>query len=69
MTVVKTVNKVNMSVVDNNVFMFSFKHVADIRRIWDYCHWSCKGEHLILKKYELDWSFNGPNLCCLVRFS
>ena len=43
MTVVKTVNKVNMSIVDNNVFMFSFKHVADIRRIWDYCHWSCKG--------------------------
>ena len=45
--------------VDNNTFMFSFKHVIDVRRAWDCCHWSFKEEHLILKKYEFDWNFNG----------
>ena len=30
-----TTNEVEVSVVDKNVFLFSFKHEVDVRRVWD----------------------------------
>jgi hypothetical protein len=53
-----TTNEVEVSVVDKNVFLFSFKHEVDVRRVWDRRPWSFKGEHLILKKYDPSCSFN-----------
>ena len=53
-----TTNEVEVSVVDKNVFLFSFKHEVDVRRVWDRRPWSFKGEHLILKKYDPSYSFN-----------
>ena len=44
--------------MDKNVFMFTFGHEVDVRRIWDCGPWSFKGEHLILKQYSSDLSFN-----------
>uniref|UniRef100_A0A2N9IMG3 CCHC-type domain-containing protein n=1 Tax=Fagus sylvatica TaxID=28930 RepID=A0A2N9IMG3_FAGSY len=52
-----TIKEVGVAVVDKNIFLFTFNHEVDVRRIWD-CPWSFKGEHLILKKYASDWSFN-----------
>ena len=53
-----TVDEVELSVVDKNIFIFSFKHEADVRRAWDHRPWSIKGEHLILKKFMPDQSLN-----------
>ncbi|KAL0001056.1 hypothetical protein SO802_014837 [Lithocarpus litseifolius] len=50
--------EVEVSVLDRNVFLFSFNHEADVRRAWDRRPWSIKGEHLILKKFRADLSFN-----------
>ena len=30
-----TINEVEVAIVDKNVFMFTFGHEVDIRRIWD----------------------------------
>lgn len=53
-----------VSAVDKNIFMFSFKHEADVRRAWDRRPWTVKGEHLVLKRFspdisvsEVDFSF------------
>jgi hypothetical protein len=51
-------HEVEVSVADRNVFVFTFKHEADIRRAWDRRPWLVKGEHLILKKYNPDLNFN-----------
>ena len=53
-----TINEVEVSVMDKNVFMFSFNHEVDMRRVWDRRPWSFKGDHVILKKYDPDLSFN-----------
>uniref|UniRef100_A0A2N9I2Q1 CCHC-type domain-containing protein n=1 Tax=Fagus sylvatica TaxID=28930 RepID=A0A2N9I2Q1_FAGSY len=53
-----TVNEVDVAGVDKNVFLFTFKHEVDMRKVWDRRHWSFKGKHLILKKYNPDWSLN-----------
>ena len=53
-----TINEVEVATVDRNVFLFTFKHEVDVRRVWDQRPWSFKGEHLILKKHEPDWSFD-----------
>ena len=37
---------VEVNVVDKNVFMFTFKHEADVRKAWDRRPWCIKGEHL-----------------------
>ncbi|KAK9997661.1 hypothetical protein SO802_022347 [Lithocarpus litseifolius] len=50
--------EVEVSVLDRNVFLFSFNHEADVKRAWDRRPWSIKGEHLILKKFRADLSFN-----------
>ena len=44
-----TVNEVDVAVVDKNVFLFSFKHEVDVKRVWDRHPWCFKGEHVILK--------------------
>ena len=58
------INDVEVSAVDKNIFMFSFKHEADVRRAWDRRPWTVKGEHLVLKRFspdisvlEVDFSF------------
>jgi hypothetical protein len=51
-------HEVEVSVVDRNVFVFAFKHEADIHRGWDRRPWLVKGEHLILKKYNPELNFN-----------
>ena len=53
-----TISEVEVATVDRNVFLFTFNHEVDVRRVWDWRPWSFKGVHLILKKYEPDWSFN-----------
>ena len=53
-----TTKPVDVSLIDKNVFMFSFNHEVDVFRVWDRWPWSLKGEHLILKKYNPDWSLN-----------
>ena len=50
------VNDVEISVVDRNVFVFSFQHKADVRRAWDRRPWLIKGEHLILKRFSPEHS-------------
>jgi hypothetical protein len=50
--------EVDADVLDKNIFMFSFQHEGDVRRVWERRPWSFKGEHLILKRYEPDWSLN-----------
>lgn len=47
-----------MSSIDKNVFLFSFNHEVDVLRVWERRPWSFKGEHLILKKYDPEWSLN-----------
>uniref|UniRef100_A0A2N9HCG5 protein-disulfide reductase n=1 Tax=Fagus sylvatica TaxID=28930 RepID=A0A2N9HCG5_FAGSY len=49
---------VEVNVVDKNVFMFTFKHEADVRKAWDRRPWCIKGEHLILKKINANLSLN-----------
>jgi hypothetical protein len=49
---------VEVSVVDRNIFVFTFKHEADVRRAWDRRPWLVKGEHLLLKKYNPDLNFS-----------
>ncbi len=53
-----TITEVEVSVVDKNIFMFSFNQEVDVRRVWDRRPWSFKGDHVILKKYDPDLSFN-----------
>ena len=50
------INDIEVTVVDKNVFMFSFKHEADVRRAWDRRPWTVKGDHLILKHFYSDVS-------------
>ena len=45
-------NEVEVFEVDRNVFVFSFKHDADVRCAWDRRPWMIKGEHLILKRFS-----------------
>ena len=56
-----TTYEVDADVLDKNIFMFSFQHEGDVRRVWERRPWSFKGEHLILKRYEPDWSLNDIN--------
>lgn len=49
-------NEIEVASVDKNVFVFTFKHEADVRRAWDRRPWMVKGEHLILKRFSLDIS-------------
>jgi hypothetical protein len=49
---------VEVNVVDKNVFMFTFKHEADVRKAWDRRPWCIKGEHLIPKKINANLSLN-----------
>ncbi len=53
-----TINPVDVSSIDKNVFIFSFNHEVDVLWVWERCPWSFKGEHLILKKYDPEWSLN-----------
>nr|POF20283.1 hypothetical protein CFP56_48189 [Quercus suber] len=58
------INDIEVFAVDKNLFMFSFKHEADVKRAWDRRPWTVKGEHLVLKRFspdisvsEVDFSF------------
>ncbi len=53
-----TIKEVSVTVLDKNVFLFTFEHEVDVRKIWERRPWSFKGDHLILKKYKPEWSFN-----------
>ena len=53
-----TIKGVSVTVLDKNVFLFTFGHEVDVRKIWERHPWSFKGDHLILKKYKPEWSFN-----------
>ncbi|XP_065629740.1 uncharacterized protein LOC136067578 [Quercus suber] len=50
------INDIEVTVVDKNIFMFSFLYEADVRRAWDKRPWTVKGEHLILKRFCSDIS-------------
>nr|POE46607.1 hypothetical protein CFP56_58489 [Quercus suber] len=50
--------EVEVSILDRNVFLFSFNHEADVRRVWDRRPWSIKGEHVILKKFRANLNLN-----------
>ena len=45
-----------INVVDRNVFMFTFKHEADVRKARDRRPWCIKCEHLILMKINANLS-------------
>ncbi len=45
------VKGVEVSILDKNVFLFSFNHEANVRRVWDRRPWMFKGDHLILKEF------------------
>jgi hypothetical protein len=53
-----TIKAVEVVAIDKNIFSFSFGHEVDVRRVWDRRPWSFKREHVILKKYKPEWSFN-----------
>uniref|UniRef100_A0A2N9ISI0 CCHC-type domain-containing protein n=1 Tax=Fagus sylvatica TaxID=28930 RepID=A0A2N9ISI0_FAGSY len=53
-----TVHEVEVSAVDRNVFLFTFQHEVDVRRIWDRRPWSFEGEHVILKQYDPEGSLH-----------
>ena len=53
-----TINDIEVSVVDKNLFIFSFAHEAELRRAWDRRPWTVKGEHLILKRFNSDLSIS-----------
>ena len=44
--------------MDRNIFLFTFQHEVDVKRVWDKRPWSFKGEHVILKKVDPAWSLN-----------
>ena len=50
------IKDIDDSLVDKNIFVFSFKHEADVRCAWDGRPWTVKGEHLILKHFNFDLS-------------
>ena len=43
-----------MKRIDKNMFMFSFHHEVDAHRAFHRRPWSCKGGHLIIKKWSPD---------------
>ena len=55
---IKTLRLTDVSSIDKNVFLFSFNHEVDVLWVWERRPWSFKGEHLILKKYDPEWSLN-----------
>ena len=50
------INDFEVTLVDKNVFVFSFNHEANVKRAWDRRPWLIKGEHPILKPFSLDQS-------------
>ena len=50
----KLVYPMEVKKLDKNFFMFSFQHEVDMHKAYSMRPWSCKGRHLILKKWSPD---------------
>ena len=53
-----TIKEVEVVAIDKNIFLFTFNHEVDVRKVWDRRPWSFKGDHVILKKCDAEWSLN-----------
>ena len=49
-----TTQKVVVSKMDLNIFIFSFENLADLENVFRRCPWTFRGAHLVLKRWALD---------------